>query len=384
MTVLLVGVLLGAVTTAPAAAATRTVPEGWLGVVVDGALIGTDAARYEGEFDRMAAAGVESVRTAFYWNEVQPYPDAATVPQGQGGSLRSVAGVPTDFSRLDQFVAAAAKRRLKVLPVVHRTPAWAALSPNDLASGPTDETAYAAFLTALVKRYGPRGSLWRERKGLPRVPIRDWQIWNEPDLLGYWNVQPFAPTFVPLLRRADRALKAADPGSRTILAGLTNRSFISLRRIYQAGGRGSFDAVALHPYTDKPRDVVRLVELSRAEMNRRGDRRLPVWVTELSWPAALGKVRSPRGFETTDRGQVIRMREGIRLLAAARRRLRIERVMWYTWLSSARGENVFEYAGLRRESSGRFVSAPSLAEYQRIARRLEGCVKARGNASRCR
>ena len=364
--VLLLLLLLG-VTAAPAAAAERSVPRGWLGVVADGALTGTDAARFDPEFDGMAAAGVESVRTAFYWNEAKP-------AEGQA----------PDFSRYDAVVISSARRRLRVLPIVHRTPGWASRNPANLYSAPRDEAPYAAFLTALVGRYGPNGSLWRERPELPKVPIRDWQIWNEPDLTRYWAEQPFAKDYARLVRAADAALKAADPGSRTILAGFPNESFNSLAKVYAAGARGSFDAVALHPYTGKPRNVVKLVELARGVMRRNRDAKVPIWVTELSWPAAQGRVKGTRGFETTERGQASRLRDGLKRLAAARRRLRIERVFWYTWLSTDQGPNSFEYSGLRRLKGGKPVSAPSLAEYRRAARRLEGCAKAPGDASRCR
>ena len=67
-----------------------------------------------------------------------------------------------------------------------------------------------------------------------------------------------------LLRASRRALRAADPGSRTILAGLPNESWIALRKVYKAGGRGAFDAVALHPYTGRPRNVIKLIEFARA------------------------------------------------------------------------------------------------------------------------
>ena len=49
-----------------------------------------------------------------------------------------------------------------------------------------------------------------------------------------------------------------------MLAGLPNESWIALRKVYKAGGRGAFDAVALHPYTGKPRNVIRLIELRGA------------------------------------------------------------------------------------------------------------------------
>jgi hypothetical protein len=247
-----------------ATAASRSVPTGWLGVVADGPLTGASASAFDPEWDGMAAAGVENVRAAFYWNEAQPYTSAADVPPDQAARFRDVGGVPTDFSRFDAIVGSAARRRLGVLPIVHRTPAWAAEKPDDVFSTPRGTENYTRFLTGLVGRYGPRGSFWAENPGLPRMVIHSWQIWNEPNLTRYWSHQPFAPSYVALLRAAHGALKAADPQSRTVLAGLPNESFTSLRAIYRAGGKGTFDVVALHPYTGKPRNVVRLVELARA------------------------------------------------------------------------------------------------------------------------
>jgi len=360
-------VLLLAASPAPAAAE-RSVPRGWLGVIADGPL--TAGGALDEEWDLMASSGAESVRTAFYWPSAQ-----------RDGSL------PPDLAHLDGIVLQAARRGLPVLPIVTGTPSWAASRPGDETSPPREPRLYADFLRTLVARYGPRGSLWAEHPELTARPIRAWQIWNEPNLTRYWTPprgQGFARGYVKLLRAADRALGAADPGARTILAGLPNESWLALRAIYRAGGRRAFDAVALHPYTGKPRNVVRLVKLARREMRRSGDARKPVWITELSWPAAKGKTRNTAGFETTDRGQAQRLEDGVRLLARARKRLRIERVLWYTWLSREDSPNSFDYSGLRRVRDGATITVPALSAFRRTARRLQGCAKAPADATRCR
>jgi hypothetical protein len=337
---------------APAQA--RSVPRGWLGVQADGPLT-KPGNPFGSEWALMAASGAESVRAAFDWRASQP----------------SESG-PIDFSAMDAVVLAAARQRLEVLPVVHRTPDWAAAQPSHGAgSPPRGTTGYTRFLTALVGRYGPRGSLWTEQPDVPRMPIRDWQVWNEPNLTRYWSSQPFARPYVKLLRASRRALRAADPRSRTIMAGLPNESWIALRKVYRAGGRGAFDAVALHPYTGRPRNVVRLVELARREMRRGRDGRKPIWITELSWPASKGRTSGASGFVTTERGQADRLESALLLLSRARRRLRIERVIWYTWLSREGSRNAFDWSGLRRVRGGRTVSARSLAAFRRAARRLE-------------
>ncbi|HEX8102403.1 MAG TPA: hypothetical protein VF533_07320 [Solirubrobacteraceae bacterium] len=370
----------------PASAAGRSVPHGWLGAQADGPMTGAGAAAFDGEWSLMAASGVENVRAAFYWSEAQPYRTLDEVPPDRRGAFRDVAGVPTDFAASDQVVAAAARRHLGVLPVVQRAPGWAREKPFDIASPPRDPATFAAFMRALVGRYGPQGSFWAERPELPRMVIHSWQIWNEPDLDLYWSRQPFQRSYVKVLRAAHRALHAADGRARTVLAGLPNESFKSLRRIYRAGGKGAFDVIGLHPYTGKPSNVVKLVKLARKEARRAKDAKRPIWVTELSWPAATGRAHGPPGFTTTDKGQATRLRQAIPRLARERKRLRIGRVYWYTWLSEARGPSAFDFSGLRRLSPDRskVASAPALAAFQFSAEELQGCAKSPEDATRCR
>lgn len=365
--VVLLTLALALMVPATADAARRLVPQGWLGVVVDGPLIEPGFAQADAEWDRMASSGAESVRAAFYWHQIQP----------NGPDDRNFAGT-------DAIVLAAAKRGLAVLPVVHHTPTWGALNPGDPASPPKNPDDFARLLTALVARYGPNGSLWAEHPEVSRLPIRSWQIWNEPNLTRYWNHAPWARSYVALLKRANSALKTADPGAKTILAGLPNESWKAIKAIYDAGGRGSFDIVALHPYTGIPKNVIRIIKIVRREMARRGDAKVSVWITELSWPAARGKTPQHGGFETTEKGQRDRLKQGLPLIADDRRKLRIGRLYWYTWLSvEGITDSAFDYSGLRRMRNGQLHDAPSLSIFTRLARRLQGCAKQPGQALRC-
>jgi Glycosyl hydrolase catalytic core len=334
-----------------AAPATAAVPRDWLGVAVDGPLI-ESAGDHAGEWPMIAGSGARSARIAFLWHEGQPLGPGAV-----------------DFSAYDAPVLAAAQHGLGVLPVVVSTPPWARADAGDAAAPPRDVADYAAFLTALVGRYGPRGTLWDEHPELEARPIRAWQIWNEPNLRSYWSRQPFAKGYVRLLKAARAALRAADPGARAILAGLPN-GWDALRKIYRAGGRRHFDAAAVHPYTANALRVPRFVREVRRVMRRFGDRRKPVWVTEISWPAAKGRARDPIGIATDDRGQARRLRRGLLALAASRRQLRVRRVYWYTWLSAESSTSVFAWSGLRRLHDGEVVSTPALRAFRATARRL--------------
>jgi hypothetical protein len=360
-----IAVLVAVLAAAPAQAAKRQVPRGWLGVVADGPLM--EGIPVETEWDLLASSGVESVRIGFHWPVMQP--DEAT---------------PPDLATTDAIVLAAASRGVRLLPVVQGTPAWAARNPaKGAASPPRDIADFTRFLRVLIARYGSHGTLWSEHPEVRALPIRDWQIWNEPNFRDFWSQQPFAKSFVPLMRAAYKTVHHADPGGRAILAGMANRSWSGLDRFYKAGGRGTFDAVALHPFTKQPKNVVRVVELARDVMRRHHDARTPVWVTELSFPAAKGKVDKPYGFETTQAGQVKGLRASLRSLAAHRRKLRIERVFWYAWLTTESRTSSFAWSGLRRVRNGAIVSSSALAAFRGVARTLEGCAKAAGDARHC-
>ena len=356
------------------------VPQGWLGVVADGPM----TADRSSEWDAMVGAGVESVRIAVRWYELQPYGSMAEVPPGDAARFRDIGGVPTDFAPFDAVMEATAARGLAVLPVLESTPGWAARTPGDIASPPSDPASFGRFVTALAARYGPDGSFWAERPHLPRRPIRAWHIWNEPNIALFWTEQPFAPSYVQMLRAADAALAVADPGAKVVLAGLTNESWKALQEIYDAGGRPYFDTVAIHPYTAKPRDVLRIVRLARRVMRGAGDRTKPIWLTELSWPASLEYPAATQnfGFETTERGQAKRLARVLRYAVRKRRALRIQRIVWYSWLSSEAGPRSFDWSGLRRIRSGRVIPTQALAVFREAARRLEGCRKG-ANALRC-
>ena len=212
-----VGVL--ALARGPAAAADRTVPQGFVGVTWGGPLDGT-ALDGNSETRLMVRSGVESARFPIYWNLAQPYASFADVPAGQAGRFVDVNGVPTDFSGADRTVALAAARRFNVLPVVLLSPSWAARDRTQLWSPPADPATYARFVGALVRRYGPSGSFWAAHPDLPRRPLRDWQIWNEPGQRFFWAPKPSAKGYVALLRASRKAIKKADPKARVVLAGL--------------------------------------------------------------------------------------------------------------------------------------------------------------------
>jgi hypothetical protein len=354
----------------PAAPAGATVPAGFVGVVADGPLLepGADLGR---ELDLMKASGVQSVRVTFAWSAAQPYASFADAPPGQDLSRFSdVDGRPTDFTASDRLVKATARRGLRLLPVVLYSPPWDRSDAESEAAPPRDPRPFARFAGALAERYGSGGAFWRENPSVRRQPVRAWQIWNEPNIRHYWP-QPFARGYVKMLRATRSRLRAADPHARLILGGLTNDSWNALVRIYRAGGKRYFDAVAIHPYTRRVRGLVKILAYVRYGMKRFHDERKPIVVSELSWPSAAGKVRDHGFNEVTEAQQAKRVRASLALLARYRRHFRIEAAYWYTWMSADSGPYYFSYAGLRKMTRGRATSKPALSAFRRVARHIE-------------
>ena len=333
---------------APAGAAT---PREFFGVMVDGPALGPDV-NLRSETRLMASSGVGSVRAAFYWRDMQP-----------------VEG-PIDFTETDRLVGEAARAGLRVFPTVVRAPVWAAGGDDREGAVPVDPSTYAAFFAEVVKRYGRGGTFWASA-GVPVRPIVSWQVWNEPDIGRYWQGDPWPETYVKLLRAARPAIKAVDPRAQVVAAGLTNRSWEDLQKLYDAGARGLFDAAAIHPFSRRPSNVMKIVRLARGAMRREGDRRVPLVLTELSWSSGKGQSTFNYGWETTERGQADRIREILPMLASVRRRLGLQGVYWYTWLSPPVGDDEsFSYAGLRRMRKGKPVSKPALYAFRNAVRKL--------------
>src|SRR5579884_2979360 len=180
---------------------------------VTGGYINSDASLARREMPIMVRAGVTAFRVPFYWAQAQPYASMSQVPAAQRSRFVNVGGRPTDFSIADELVTQAARNRLALLPILLGTPSWAQVHPGRTGSPPRDPADFAAYARAVVRRYGPDGSFWSRHPGVPRMPVRTWQIWNEPNHLVYWSDQPFAPGYVRLARAARDAIKGVDPGA---------------------------------------------------------------------------------------------------------------------------------------------------------------------------
>ena len=317
-----------------ATAATAQAPPGFVGLISDDAFWGTDAdPTRQRTMATIAGTGARVLRQSFYWSVIEPQPGRY------------------DFSLYDGYVAAAASANLSVLPILFDPPAFRSARP---ASGarhgtypPANYTDFAVFAAALVRRYGPAGEFWRQHPELPQLPIRSWQVWNEPNIPAYWPSGPNPAQYAAMLRTVGQGIRAVDPGAKVITAGL-NESELGmklvpfLRGMYRAGGKGSFDVLALHPYAPASDLVVAQIKRAVRELRRNGDPARTL-VTELGW--ATGSP-SRRALVVSEAGQSALIRRTITQLARYRGQLRLEGVFYFNWRDVAAAPGTRDRWGL--------------------------------------
>jgi hypothetical protein len=353
-----------------AASAERAAPKRFVGAMYDREI--QDAAQnvQRQQWAAMASSGVESARVIFSWELAQ---------ERRHGAI--------DFRRTDAMVEEAARHGIDPLPVVMYAPPWARLVPHP-ASAPSDHPAFAGYVRALVRRYGPSGSFWRTNPGVPARPVRAWQIWNEPHL--EWQFMPhegWAPRYGALLRTGYRAVKAADPGARVVLGGMVNDAWRSIDKLYRTGGvHGYFDVAAVHVYSADPNDFAVVVERVREALDRNGGAKRRIFVTEAGASASAGSLEAPHQqyFQVTQSQLASLVPATFKRLARIAEGHGVERVYWYTWASGYSTDmTIFGFSGLNAYvPGGRVYPLPGLDGFRKAARTLQGCKK--DTKARCR
>lgn len=328
-----IAAVLTALLALPVPAAGAPVPDEFVGISPQ-----TPASKQD--FALMEEAGLKSVRLPLYWSGVEPHSPFLVEP---------------DWSGFDHSVMLAAEYGMRVFPFVWGTPRWVAGEPRvEPVHNGWSRRAWASFLRRAVQRYGHYGSFWWSNQDLPFLPIRAWEIWNEPNIISFSDDSSLE-RFAGLLRISGRVIHHADHGAKVILGGLFGRPLQTppnvgssdfLNRVYRARRvKRFFDGVALHPYVADA-DAMRPQILNlRRVMRLHHDSATPIYVTELGWGSDSFQTRWERGLL----GQGRELDQAFSLLADHRRSWRIGGVWWFSWTDIPAGCQFCDSAGLLTE-----------------------------------
>ncbi len=216
---------------------------------------------------RIADSGCAWLRTDAYWYHLEEFKGNYT------------------WTGLDNLIAKTYQVGIRVVLVIHTSPAWNRPSGATVTYGPTtsiEQDNYAAFCAKLVERYGTR--------------VAAYEIWNEPNLDQFWSPTPSAADYTSLLQKSYTAMKAINPSITAITGGTGGAApdgkdidpelFIS--GIYSAGGKDYCDGITVHPYTNKDGlmsgGLWQAVTRIRPLMDSKGDTQKLLWGTETGTP----------------------------------------------------------------------------------------------------
>jgi hypothetical protein len=229
------------------------------------------------------------LREGFYWSQIEPKPGVFT------------------FAHYDEMVTLAASRGVHLLVELYMAPRWAA---KTAISVPADPTAYAAFVAAVVARYGPGGTFWASHPNLESDTVQTFEIWNEAYYSngngGHYNPGRYAR----LVQAAVTAGRAANPAARFLIGAEMQGDFVGsgshrtwmwwVDALYKAlpNLNDYFDGVSVHPYghdiTHRSPAIpgqpyygtnqMRRIEIIRNQFVKHGAADKPFWATEVGWP----------------------------------------------------------------------------------------------------
>ncbi|GAA2552125.1 hypothetical protein GCM10010409_28840 [Mycolicibacterium diernhoferi] len=234
--------------------------------------------------DLMQSLGVTNVRILVPWAGVQPlHPDT---PLGLGAPR---------WDQLDMVVNAISARGMGILGVLNSTPNWAT-NGLPLNGQPSNFNRFADFAKSVALRYGDK--------------ISAYEVWNEPNSVQFWNtLNPTA--YTEMLKVTYTALKQAAAqlgtditviggvvGAGMSMAGLTMNPVDFVRKMYEAGANGYFDALSFHSYNmtwkfsqaqgnawqDAPLTQLRQIRALMDSFLTEGQQQLKIWMTEYGMP----------------------------------------------------------------------------------------------------
>ncbi len=206
------------------------------------------------EADLIRLSGSGLVRNDFLWDKIE-------IAKGE-----------YDWSLYDSIVEINRESGLQMIGLLAYTATWASTAPQGAETpehyAPRTVSEYADFVYRTVSRY--------------KDTVHLWEIWNEPNLDGFFRPTHNAEAYVELLKAGYLAAKRADPKATVVMSGLSGTGGGYLDEMIQLGAADYTDAVVIHPYQagdpEAGNAFVHDIASVRAKMPNK-----EVWLTEWGW-----------------------------------------------------------------------------------------------------
>ncbi len=180
---------------------------------------------------------------------------------------------------MDALMQGAYARGIKVIATIADTPTWA--SPGGTWNAiPTDMGGIGDFARFMTSRY---------KSQYPGV-IAATEAWNEPNVSGNLLSSDVPRDYTAMVKSVYTGTKAGDPSVPVLAGSLSYADTGFMSQLYAKGIKGSYDGVAIHPYSDTSdptnMNIVHSfkggIESFHAAQTAAGDV-TPLWITEFGW-----------------------------------------------------------------------------------------------------
>lgn len=167
-----------------------------------------------GELEMLAAGGFRWVRMDLVW--------AAT--ERERGEY--------DFSAYERLLGSLERHGLRALLILDYSNRL--YEPDRSVATEAGRKAFARWAAAAATRFQGRGVIW--------------EIWNEPNIPGFWKPEPNLDDYTALALETVAAIREAAPGEAIVGPATSGIDLAFLEGCFRAGLLEGWDAVSVHPY----------------------------------------------------------------------------------------------------------------------------------------
>jgi len=184
-----------------------------------------------------------------------------------------------DFKLHHKLVEACSKRGLRVLTILSFChPLYEKTHSIRSKDG---QQSFAEFCARMVKEFKGKGVIW--------------EMWNEPNLLGFWKPKANPKEYSAAMKMAIEAMRKVDPDCIIMAPSPCTFDFTFLESCFKQGLLEHLSAVSIHPYSDTPEtQLSRYLQLrNMIDHYKPQEKKIPILCSEWGFSRLKGKrVRS--------------------------------------------------------------------------------------------
>lgn len=306
-------------------------------------------------------SGASSFRDAFWWYRLEP----------RSGHF--------NFRYYDHYMLTIGRRHMHVVPQLVGAPKWAAPS---LWAVPANPSAFATFVSRVIRRYGAGGTFWSAHPKLKSSAITAVELLNEP-YFSNGNAGRYDPArYARLVRATAIAARRVNRHVRLLLeADMATHQYKSGFRwwvdsLYRAMPRINryFDGVAMHDYGSDTTHLTpiragqpypnfhrtRRIEDVRAQFVRHHAANKPFWIMETGFTTC--HVHDPDCVSEAAQAADLRTLLGY---IQGRYRSWVQAVFVYRYRDAHGGVGFYDGYGLMRSNG---TPKPAMSVFKPLAR----------------